>query len=284
MSGAERAGTVENVVGLPPLDGHHPLDAATRQEFTACGHTCVRGLASADEVEAYRPFIERAARENNLEMRPLDQRDTYGKAFLQTANLWRTNDEVRRFVFSPRFAEVAANLLGVEGVRLYHDQSLLKEAGGGPTPWHQDQFYWPFADTPTITMWMPLVDVPAEVGSMTFASGTHRAGALVDRPISDESEAELAAIVDTRSLPTATHGALHAGDATFHHGWTLHRAGPNPSAVDRSVMTIIYVDAAAVVASPTNPYQEFDRQVWLAGAEPGQPVGGELNPVLWPAS
>lgn len=267
---------------LPTLDGHHPLDPATREEFARCGHTCVRGLASATEVEVYRPFIEQAARENNLEVRPLEMRDTYGKAFLQTANLWRVSPVVRRFVFSPRFAEVAATLLGVEGVRLYHDQSLLKEAGGGPTPWHQDQFYWPFADTPTITMWMPLVDVPAEVGSMTFASGTHRNGALVDRPISDESEAELAAIVETRSLPTATHGAMAAGDATFHHGWTLHRAGPNPSAADRSVMTIIYVDAAAAVAPPANPFQEFDRQVWLAGTEPGQPVGGELNPVLWP--
>src|SRR5207249_11996994 len=55
---------------------------------------------------------------------------------------------------------------------LYHDQALFKEAGGGRTPWHQDMYYWPLDTDRTITMWMPLVDVPAEVGSMLFASGS----------------------------------------------------------------------------------------------------------------
>ena len=63
-------------------------------------------------------------------------------------------------MFAPRFAEVAARLLGVEGVRLYHDQGLFKEPGGGPTPWHQDGYYWPLDTERTITLWMPLVDVP----------------------------------------------------------------------------------------------------------------------------
>ena len=35
--------------------------------------------------------------------------------------------------------------MGVEGVRLYHHQALFKEPGGGYTPWHAGQFYWPLA-------------------------------------------------------------------------------------------------------------------------------------------
>jgi len=31
--------------------------------------------------------------------------------------------------------------MGVQGVRLYHDQALIKEPGGKPTPWHQDYYY-----------------------------------------------------------------------------------------------------------------------------------------------
>ena len=37
-------------------------------------------------------------------------------------------------------------LLQTPGVRMYHDQALYKEAGGGYTPWHVDQFYWPLDD------------------------------------------------------------------------------------------------------------------------------------------
>jgi ectoine hydroxylase-related dioxygenase (phytanoyl-CoA dioxygenase family) len=269
---------------LPALDGHHPIPPEQATAFARDGHALVPGLASREEVDAFRDAIVVAARENNLETRPMAERPTYNRAFLQTANLWRVSPVVQRFVFSPRFARVAADLLGVEGVRLYHDQALLKEAGGGHTPWHQDQFYWPFRERLTITMWMALVDVPPNVGTMTFATGTHLMGALVDEPISDESEAAFADLVAARDLPTHTYGAVRAGDATFHAGWTLHRAGPNPTDDLRSVMTVIYVADGVLVAPPENPYQEFDRQVWLEGTQPGRPVGtgSSINPRLFP--
>ncbi|MHB8466765.1 MAG: phytanoyl-CoA dioxygenase family protein [Acidimicrobiales bacterium] len=162
------------VGALRPLDV--PADAIA--EFQAVGHAVVRGLCSAAEVAAYRPRIVSAAQQRNPDPPPLDVRDTYGKAFVQSTNLWRLDDGVKAFVWAPRFAKVAAQLLGVDGVRLYHDQALFKEAGGGPTPWHQDQVYWPLDTDKTITMWMPLVDVPSDVGSMTFASGSSRIGDL----------------------------------------------------------------------------------------------------------
>src|SRR4051794_19559327 len=118
---------------LPPLDSRHVLepDAATR--FQHDGHVVVRGLATAEELAAYRPVIEAAAFEHNAETRPLEERGTYGRAFLQIANLWQKDDGVARFVRSPRFARAAAELVGVDGVRLYHDQALFKEGGGGRT-------------------------------------------------------------------------------------------------------------------------------------------------------
>ena len=80
-------------------------------------------------------------------------------------------------------------LMGVDGVRLYHDQALYKEPGGGYTPWHQDQTYWPLDTTHTITMWMPLLDIPRKVGSMRFASGSHAFGNLGKEGIGDDSQA-----------------------------------------------------------------------------------------------
>ena len=143
-------------------------------------------MCSGEEVEAYRDLISGAARKFNTETRPLEERDTYGRAFLQVMNLWERDEAVKRFTLARRMAKIAADLMGVNGVRIYHDQALFKEPGGGPTPWHQDQYYWPLDTDSTITMWMPLVDVPQEVGSMTFGSRSHELGYLGELAISDK--------------------------------------------------------------------------------------------------
>jgi ectoine hydroxylase-related dioxygenase (phytanoyl-CoA dioxygenase family) len=265
---------------LPDLTSEFDLPDSVIAEFQEKGHTAVRGLASADEVAAYRADIERVAAERAHERRPFEDRDTYGKAFLQSCNLWVADDAVRRFVFARRFARVAAALLGVERVRLYHDQALVKEAGGGPTPWHQDQYYWPFDGAETITMWMPLIDIPPEIGSMTFASGSHRLGYLGEYAISDESERTFRAMIERERLPLDTHVGLRAGDATFHAGWTLHSAGPNPTETVRPVMTVIYFADGLRVAEPKSDAQRFDMLVWLPGLEPGDPAATPTNPLL----
>ena len=265
---------------LPLLDDVVAVDAETVAGFARDGHAVIRGLATPEEAAAYRPLIERAALDTAWEKRPLADRDTYGKAFLQSFNLWLVDPGIARFVLARRFGAMAAALLGVERVRLYHDQALCKEAGGGRTPWHQDQFYWPLDTDRTITMWMPLVDVPAEVGSMTCAQGSHLLGDLRGRHISDESDAEFAALIAERALPTATHGAMRAGDATFHTGWTIHSAGPNPSDRLRTVMTVIYVADGTRVLAETNPFQENDRVRWLAGTPHGARIDHEHNPLI----
>ena len=264
------------------LTGGYPLDDETIDSFRAHGHTVVRGLASAEEIEALAPVIVEQGTERAYDTRPLEERDTYGKAFLQSFNLWRTDPRIEAFVFAPRFAEVAARLLGVEGVRLYHDQGLFKEPGGGPTPWHQDGYYWPLDTERTITLWMPLVDT-AEIGTMTFASGSHVLPDLRGPQISDASQELFERALQERGLPLETHGPLAAGDATFHAGWVVHSAPANPTGRMRPVMTVIYVDAAARVAAEITKGQVLDHKVWLGGLPPGSPLDDERNPVLWPA-
>ncbi|MFQ5698687.1 MAG: phytanoyl-CoA dioxygenase family protein [Myxococcota bacterium] len=266
---------------LPDLSDPFPLPAACVDEYRSRGHTVVRGLASVAEVAAQRPAIEKAVERHRRERRPLGERDTYGRAFVQVPNLWRRAPIVRAFVHARRFARVAAELMGVPGVRLYHDQALFKEAGGGGTPWHQDQYYWPL-DTPhTITLWMPLRDVPPEVGSMRFASGSHRLGSLADLPISDASHEVLEAEIRQRGLPVESHGPLRAGDATFHAGWTLHCASANPTPQGRPVMTVIYFADGARVMEPDYPARAFDLRAWLRGCSPGERAAGPLNPLLF---
>lgn len=244
------------------------------------GHALIRHALTAEEVGAHRSAISHAVQRLSIGTRSLEDRSTYEKAFLQVTNLWQKDDAVKRFVFEKRFAQIAAGLLGVEKVRLYHDQALFKEPGGGHTPWHQDKYYWPLDTDKMITMWMPLVDIDEQMGMITFASGSHALGAIDNVPISDESEQFYDRYVSEKSFPIENAAEMKAGDATFHLGWTIHSAGPNRSAKMREVMTIIYFADGAKITDPNNRHQQADLEAWFPGQRPGEIAGSDINPIM----
>lgn len=212
---------------------------------------------------------------------PLDERDTYGKAFLQLFNLWRESDEVRELVFSKRLAGIAAALMETEGVRLYHDQALFKEGGGGITPWHADQYYWPLSTDRTITAWIPLQETPLEMGPLEFSAGSHLIVDGRELAIGDESEHAIQQrlrVTDFRHVIEP----FEVGEISFHSGWVFHRAGANQTDRMRKVMTIIYMDRDMVLKQPENRNQENDWHTWCPGARVGEIIDTPLNPTLYP--
>ena len=257
-----------------------PASQINRNHLERDGHVLVREVLPVEEVATHRKAIVDAVARLSTERRDLDERDTYGKAFLQITNLWTKDDAVKTFVFEKKLAQVAADLLGVEKVRLYHDQALFKEPGGGHTPWHQDKYYWPLDTDKMITMWMPLVDIDDEMGMITFASGSHIAGPVDDVEISDESEEILSRYVADRGFPIAKADAMRAGDATFHLGWTIHSAGANRSSRMREAMTIIYFPNGARITEPRSVHQQADLDAWFPGQYAGEIAGSSLNPIL----
>ena len=121
------------------LDRPYPLEPEQIERFRSDGFVRLKGVFGPEELGRYGPQIERLTLERSKGKPPVAERSTYGKAFLQVTNLWEQSDAARDFVFGKRLARIAAELLEVEGVRLYHDQSLMKEPGGGFTPAHADQ-------------------------------------------------------------------------------------------------------------------------------------------------
>ena len=179
---------------------------------------------------------------------------------------------------------IAAELMGVTGVRIYHDQALIKEPGGRPTPWHQDHYYWPLDTVNTITMWLALVDIPPEMGSMSFATGTHRNPAFPQMPISEKSQETFHRLIHEERIPTPSY-SLKAGDATFHSGDILHSAHGNGSPARREVLTVIYfadgtrVEVAYFLMSEDNVKLGLS-QPWVAlGSDEGSyaPEGAFLK-------
>ncbi|MDI9635564.1 phytanoyl-CoA dioxygenase family protein [Kamptonema cortianum] len=254
---------------------------STIAQYQRDGHILIRSLATKDEIEPYRAAIRQLTEEAARNLAPLNERGTYGKAFIQHTNLWERDEICQRFVLAKRFARVAAALMGVDSVRLYHDQALFKEPQGGLTPWHQDQQYWPLDDVKCITMWMPLVDVSAEMGTMRFASGSHKLGYLGPLDISDDSEERLQQLISEKGYSITESPDMNAGDATFHDGWCLHGAPGNASADRmREVMTVIYFEDGARISQPDSESRQKDLEAWFPGLEAGDLAASRINPRL----
>lgn len=241
----------------------------------------LKGVLDDATVSYYAKIIGEEVDRLNTTRTGLDQRDTYGKAFLQIFNLWRENGEVRKLVLSERLARIAADLMGVKQVRIYHDQALFKEPGGGITPWHADQYYWPIDTDKTVTAWIPLQETPLEMGPLEFAAKSHRIVEGRDLMISDESEHKIGQNLRINDFEHVVE-PFDAGEVSFHSGWVFHRAGANRTGRMRKVMTIIYMDAEARLKKPENKNQELDWHTWCPGVEVGKIIDSPLNPVVAP--
>jgi ectoine hydroxylase-related dioxygenase (phytanoyl-CoA dioxygenase family) len=229
----------------------------------------------------YGAVITREVMERSRSYKPLAERDTYGKAFLQISNIWTMNQVVAEFVRSPRLGRLAAELMGTRGARIYHDQALYKEPSGGFTPWHADQRYWPLSSDLSTTAWIPLQKTPLNMGPLAFAVGSQRLVSKRDElgmAISDESEQ---VIGRTLSDCPKVEEPFELGEVSFHAGWTFHRAGPNLTTTPRAVMTVIYIDSDMVVGEPRNDNQRNDLAGWFPGLKPGDLADSPLNPVVW---
>ena len=260
------------------LDAPFALTSEQLHQFHRDGFIKLRHVLPAELLEHYRRIINARVAELSADALPLEQRSTYGKAFLQIMNLWTESDEVRQFVFGKRLARIAAELMGVSGVRLYHDQALYKEAGGGITPWHADQYYWPVDSEKTVTAWVPLQPTPLEMGPLAFSEQSHRLGVGRDLEISDESEVALKQALAQFRLEDS---AYDLGDVSFHTGWTFHRAGANSTDRPREVMTMIYMDENIHLTAPKNKNHVADIERWAPGLTAGDVLASPLNPVLY---
>lgn len=268
-------------MGTRALDINAPyrLGEGDIKAYARDGSVRLRNVLAPAALQHFGDEITRLVLELNRQDAPMEERDTYGRAFLQVTNLWRRSPQVREFVLGRRLGRIAAELLGVRGVRLYHDQALYKEPGGGHTPWHADQYYWPMASDRCVTAWVPLQETPLEMGPLSFAVGSHRLEVARDLPIGDESESRIQEEVETAGFRHDV-AAYDVGDVSFHAGWTLHRAGPNTTSEPRRVMTIIYMDRDMRLAEPANEHQVADREAFCPGVDIGGVIDSEMNPVI----
>ena len=260
------------------IDAHYALTGEQIDFYRKNEFIKLKNVLSKETLEYYKKYIWEKTLELNTNELPMEQRDTYSKAFIQVINLWQHCEKVREFVLGKTIARIATELMEVEGVRLYHDQALFKEQKGGFTPWHADQQYWPLQSDKTITAWIPLVPVSDCMGPLSFAAGSHKDKRFRDLEISDDSEKLIQKAMDVYKFESSP---FDLGEISLHSGWMYHRAPANSSGKMRAVMTIIYMDKDITLKEPENPNQVNDRNAYCPGVEIGETVSSRLNPVIY---
>ena len=141
-----------------------------------------------------------------------------------------------------RVLDLVAALIG-PNILIYNVTYTVKEAGSpAHVSWHQDLTYWGFDGDAQVSMWLALSVASMESGCMRMVPGSHLNGRLDHRRTDDPANV----LFQGQTVPDAAEGLavpcpLEPGQASFHHGWTLHASLPNMSTDRRIGLNVQYV-------------------------------------------
>jgi ectoine hydroxylase-related dioxygenase (phytanoyl-CoA dioxygenase family) len=119
------------------------------------------------------------------------------------------------------------------------------------------------------------------MGSLNFASESHKEGNFGNYAITEETGDHFRDVIEKKNYDVTKPNQLRVGDATYHSGWVLHRAGENRTDRTRKVMTIIYYEDGARFKEPENQEQEKDLERWFPGLDPSDQAASPLNPLVY---
>lgn len=207
-----------------------------RALFDAQGHLVIAPLVPQEQVRRLRRAFEAQAAAWAAEIdTPLDD---YLSVVSQWTNVWERNAVFREQLFYQRAAAIAAELIGCEKVRVFHDHLIVKPPHGGATiPWHRDLPNWPVAEPRGVSCWLALDDVTPESGAMRFMPGGHKEP--MTRSLDFLNEAKVWGEREKDAVPVA----VSAGSAVFHHCLSWHTSPPNTTDGWRRAYITIFVDA-----------------------------------------
>jgi len=281
-SAAESAPLSVDVGSLPTsadlqaeLNASYELDPLAITQFNRAGYVKLKQVLSPGALALLRQETETTLRAELGENPGLD--------FRSGEMMWLTNEIFRQFVLSPRIAEIAAALMGVARVRLYHDNALAKEPGCGRTPWHYDAEHFPIASKNVCTAWIPLQAIPQNMGPLAFAVGmdTCRLVESVQSSRFDTSYDRTVSNIFAEQGVTVDDGPFALGEISFHHAQSFHTAGPNHTTESRMVLATTYFeDGACVVPAPT--MISGDWRKFMPDVDAGEPIQSRYNPVCFP--
>jgi ectoine hydroxylase-related dioxygenase (phytanoyl-CoA dioxygenase family) len=214
------------------------------------GFLVIEGFLDPDELEEWRCAVDEAVLSRGEEVLPWEPHFSDSTIFKQRIQLWMDNDRIKDLMLDERIGKMAADLEGVSGVRIWHDQALIKMPWANPTSWHQDNPKWSFTSDCAISIWIALDNVTPHNGCMYFLPRSHKKRfkeVATNRPMSEifDINPELGEI-NPVSAP------MRAGSCSFHNGLTAHGAGANMTRGLRRAMTCAFMPDGSTFNGLTN--------------------------------
>jgi len=220
------------------------------------GYLLIEDFLSADELSIWRTAVTEAIEQRGGRKMPYGdikvgeddginkESDYYGKVFDQLLNLWQTNDKVKQIMLDEKLGKMAATLAGCSGIRIWHDQALIKRPWANPTSWHLDTPFWSFSDRRALSIWVALDDATYENGCLYFIPGSCHETTFENPGIGKNMDAIFdfyPKLKSSRSVAVP----MTAGSCSFHNGLTIHGAGANMTNGFRRAMTCAYMPDGA---------------------------------------
>lgn len=142
----------------------------------------------------------------------------------------------------PKVLDIVEQMIGPD-ILLYNATYIIKEPNTlSHVSWHQDLTYWGLSHDDQVTLWLALSPATEESGCMRMIPGSHTNGVYEHEATQDEANVLLQGqTVQGIDESKAVMCQLNTGEASFHHGWTLHASMPNNSNDRRIGLNIQYL-------------------------------------------
>lgn len=212
-----------------------------RAHFERSGYLVIEDLVEARQVQRLRrAFEEQTQRWAAAIDVPHDE---YLSVVSQWTNLWTHGDVFRQQLQDRRVTRVAAELIGCDRVRVFHDHVIAKPPrGGGTIPWHRDLPNWPIREPRVVSCWLALDDVTEASGAMRFMPGGHTEPITASIDFLNESKTWGVREGQAVSVPVS------AGSVIFHHCLSWHSSPPNETSAWRRAYIAILMDGVQITS------------------------------------
>lgn len=224
-----------------------PQDIA---QYRHNGFLVIEDFLSPDELDFWRTALDEAVANRNGNKMP-NRKEVYGKGddadksyydnvFDQLINLWQDNDKIKQIMLDKRLGKMAAELSDADGIRIWHDQALIKKPWANPTSWHLDTPYWSFSDRRALSIWVALDDATYENGCLFFIPGSYHQTTFENPGIGKNMGAIFTTYPEFKTSKSVA-APMKAGSCSFHNGLTIHGAHANMTPGYRRAMTCAYM-------------------------------------------
>jgi ectoine hydroxylase-related dioxygenase (phytanoyl-CoA dioxygenase family) len=216
------------------------------------GYVVIEDFLTPEELETWRTAVTEAIIQRNGQKMPgkdikigdddgiNKDADYYNNVFDQLLNLWQTNDKVKALMCDERIGKMAADLSGADGIRIWHDQALIKKPWANPTSWHLDTPFWSFSDRRALSIWVALDDATLENGCLFFIPQSHKETTFENPGIGKNMGAVFNFYPQFKNAKSVA-APMKAGSCSFHCGLTIHGAHANMTPGFRRAMTCAYM-------------------------------------------